>query len=395
MDIAYKKEIFYCTAADTSILLSDEEIVRFSKGILCFHVRNDAFLQMFFGPLQNGVIEFTDMNSSEFKLLLNCLMGFEAIDKEKAKTIFPAVWKYQIDDAIDACVDLLKPEGMSDDMLCDIINYSYFYDCRKLKEATTQFVSQNFRYRILLENERYCSLLWPDSVRHLLEFVEVDSHLALIVLNWGDNFIKNYGLKISLRDFFKNYGIMKMITPFCFESIIPFVKFLVSPLGKNFFTVNEIQSYKSKFKNSEWRVMGKSDTFTENFCLVKCFTSVDGISKLDIFRNDIIICSEPDKDHFYYCALNVTDDNFDTLFDQCIYFGDKVSHDYKMKNFSVEVVCRKVINVLNVKLKWTFECDCRILLRNSLISETDKCSFMRVKWVKNSVGDNFVKSLVL
>lgn len=387
--------MFYETGADTEVRLSDGKAIRFSKAILCYNVKNDAFLQMFYGPLQMGVIEFTDFNSMEFKLFLDCLMGFDKLDMEKAIVVFRIAWKYQIEELIENCIKFLEPIEI-DENLCEILNFACFYGCKKLLDSTINFIKLNHRYRILLEKEEFSFWLWPDAIRQLLEFVDMDSYLAMAILRWAECYMNENDIKSTLREFLKNHNIMEKVTPFCFESMIPFIRFLVSPYGKNFFTVNEIQSFKTKFKDSQWLVKKRNETITENFSLVKDFATIDGVSKLVVERNNVVICNEPVKEHLYYCTLTVSADDSKTTFDQNIYFGENVSHDFQLKKFAIEIIeVKKWVKILKLKVKWTFECDCRILVKSKLISKSENLYFSDVEWSKNYLGDNFVKSIVL
>ena len=98
------QEIFYKTAADTSVFLSDGRTLKFNKAMFCASAKSRILYQIFFGSLKVDEPKFEDIDCETFKLFLDVVMGFEPFNFNNCYKIFPVVHKYQIQHLIEKCI---------------------------------------------------------------------------------------------------------------------------------------------------------------------------------------------------------------------------------------------------------------------------------------------------
>jgi len=366
-------QLFYDDSADTEIRFADGKTLRFSKSHLFNFTESSVLYQLFIGDLRDEVTYIIDIDCDTFKLFVDCLVGLAPYTEENAMEIFPVAWKYQVDECLENIMKTLTPTEMNTN-ICYILNMTVFYQCDKLWTVIFDFLFPRLGYRVLFEKEEYSFLLTLESYKSLLQFITdgedfgepMDSYVLYSVLKWADNYIKtNYSddHQISIRQFLEENRLDYYMKNHVFETTDSVIRFCKSPLGKDYFTNEEIIDIFSnkdlKSRSSQWIFVNQGETITEKFLVVFPFLCLHE-TEVRIDRNEVVFYDrrEEDDEIMLICTVDINDGYKVEEFN----FSDDPCYDPIVVNISDHC---KGCHVTHVKwivsVKWTFNYHCRIL----------------------------------
>lgn len=265
--MAMKKELFYDSNSGCKFKFNDGKTIDFEKKFLCWFTESPVIYQMTFGPLGEDIIEIKDFDHDTFKLFLDCALGFVDLTSENAVEIFPVACKYFAMNCIEKCIEVLKPQELSENV-CHALNMSLFYDQPKLLSVIKEFLVTGktkgtddiFRNRFLnnnkkdlfihelIKNEKLLFLLSTDSLLEVIKLIDMDSCLFNAIISWCSNYLKDNNKPENIKSLIEKLGIMSHINIKLFESADLLFEFTKTDLGKIFFTTEQICEY---FLNSK------------------------------------------------------------------------------------------------------------------------------------------------
>lgn len=367
-----------------------------NKGLLASH--SAVFDEVFFGEMQRDQCYVTDFDSTTFKLFLDCLMGFEPYTVLDSLLIFPIAYKYQTEECMKKCIEILTPKDMNQ-TVCHALNMALFYECEELIDNIITFLKGKCNIVALLEKEEYHSVLEPITVAKLLEIKGIDFYLMKIIYKWAGDYLKKSNKLVNIGWFLNENKILDKMFEITFESVKSILDFCEFNDTTNIFTSKQISSILKrnisidcprKFPNeSSWVLVKKEDKLTENFSFVKpiCFCDIreDVPLNIQISRNEIIpmetvigsgnpISCMISISYCYSIGVNgclYTNQNINFSFDESSTFkkGKKSVYEIKLP-LNLSFFC---LNTLEVT--YTFNVDCKILktsLDPSIVDE-NKC----------------------
>lgn len=233
------KQLFYENCADVTFKFNDGTKIRANKVILAIH---SLKFHQFFIESSEDVLEIQDFDVNAFKLFLDCLIGFQKCSPIDALLIFPIAWKYEAEELIKQCIDILSPTVLNENV-CLALNISLFCKCEELIEIIKTFLLDKVLINKLLNDEKLYFLLEPESMEMILRYVEMDSYVLKNVFEWGDQYLKKNNKICNLKDFFEELNFVKFFDISLFETMTSFLEFDKSELGKNFYTDKQFRDW--------------------------------------------------------------------------------------------------------------------------------------------------------
>ena len=106
-EIKRRKLIYFDQFADGTLKFDNGETVKISNTSLA--VQSKIFHEMFLTGTDN-VIEIRDCSVQDFKIFLNCILGLEKCTFDRAFKVWPIACKYEVDEFIKECVEILTPK---------------------------------------------------------------------------------------------------------------------------------------------------------------------------------------------------------------------------------------------------------------------------------------------
>lgn len=373
-----KKQIFYEEYADGVFRFNDKNELKFNKAILS--TKSQYFRQLFSNSTHDEPICIQDYDMATYKLFLDCLLKFQEMSTIDALLIFPIAWKYDTENLIKKCINLLKPTELNDNT-CITLNIASFCECQELMDVIINFLKNKNLIHKLLDNEDFCYLLDPEALLILLNHVRFDSFTLWRIFSWGQNYIKAKNKSIDLKTFFKENKINKKLNFGCFETTGSFFDFNKSEFGKNYFTGDDFRDYMEwpglKVGKSEWFSLKAGDMFTEKFIVRKVTFLQNFEVMLCIYRSPIVLYCNPGGHFFtagakgknfvyhpvihYYCSCHMIDSNDEIIVNERK--QELGNHAFD----STHEQCFKIVHKSNtvsdveIRVQLTFRYDCRIL----------------------------------
>lgn len=329
---------------------------------------------LFDGELQPEKIKIKDFDSQSFKLFLDCLIGIKKCSQTDLAVILPIAFKYQIDEFIQKWLKLFKPSKLElNAYLCDLLNSAFQFKCDSLVDSILEFLRKDCRIYKLLETQNLCLLLEPDSMRILLNFVQMDSYMYKILFSWAKHYLKINNIKdMWFKGFFAKHKMFHFISLENFETPQSIFAFNEDPLTKKFFTNKEILDYLSKTvyskKKSQWVKMGKGESFEEVLTTGTLYLAKNCSLQFDIHRNNVVFYEWPVDDItspidyvVSWRLLDVKNNNSAILRFKIFHENDLIK-SLKMAYLALCVQESGEEFILNeIKINYTFNVDCRIL----------------------------------
>lgn len=365
------EEIFYTLSADTGFRFSDGEVIKFNRGMFYNAVRSEPIYHILFGPLRDNETVITDIDSTTFKLFLDCAMKFKPTTRQNAFEIFPVVWKCQVQQWIDECIDILLPKKMDKEM-CRTLNMAVSYGCELLtnKILYSFLFGSDSPYK-LLEDKAFTFSLEPRSMCKIVERISLDSVILNILIEWGLNYLeKNSTEFTSVRSLFEHFEIMDHIKYKFFLTTDELFKFATADLTKTFYTHNEIivgmHSELLEHKRSEWKYIKAGDTFVERYII-----PFPKHYKLPIFFFYKIILNtavlfnrpaEPGGFSWLVGKVSVNDQHSQSF---CCMEVTKGWHLKSKPELEFIVNRNDCCKSLRIKVTYSFRFDCRILMSSN------------------------------
>lgn len=353
-----RKELFYDLDANTTFNFGSDKIIKFSKGLLLLYLDSQPICEMLYGPLKENVIDIKDFGYDEFKLFLDCVMGFERLTKKNAIIILPIAAKYLATNCLKKCAAALKPLKM-DEEVCLLLNLALYHNCREVQNVVKDFILNNGFTYTLIENESLCNSLTIESLKEVLKWIEkIDSYTLNTILCWCNHYIEDSNSTDCVKDLLNELGIAEQIKPDIFESGLALQEFCKSEVGKDFFTVDEILEYfnykiYSQLENHKWVKLLKGQEYRE-----KCYSVKVNKTDLYIQFGEVLAYEFKNIDKLIECTItNETSTKRST----------RRGYLNKEKNifyFNIEKWIVRDGSPLDLTVAWTFNCDCRILVSN-------------------------------
>lgn len=360
-------EVFYETYADVTFRFGDGRTIKANSVFLA--AKSTAFNQLFKNSPSKRDIDIQDYDFSTFKLFLDCLMEFQECTAIDALLIFPIAWKYEIKRLIKKCVDVLKPVDL-DENFCLALNMALVCQCSELIDILLGFLEKrNYFYR-LLDEEKYCLLLEPESLKKLMSNVVVDSCILGNVFKWAHNYMKkNQKNFADVKTFFEAHDIAKYVKLYYFESIDSVLKFTYSDFGKSFFTPEQYWAYEVAIGfgkgKSAWFKIKAGEKIVEQLTIKNVALMTNFKTLIRIVRNKIVTYDYFDNENVKVINVDISFDLNDAenkvtrtkwwetpknIKKQGIYFSPEISRS------STNTICN-----VNMKVIVTFNFDMRIL----------------------------------
>lgn len=356
-------EVFYGPSANCAIQFENGNCLRFNKDVL--YGCNDRLYAVLNEHLQNGIIKIDDIDSSTFKLFLDCILNFQEYTFDNAIKIFPVAWKYKIENCINSCVEALAPSSVNEN-LCDTLNLAKYYNCQKLLDRIKKFLSDSYDSYKLLEYEEYSNLLTAESMVELIKCIDLDSLLWSSFLKWADFYILTNDRPGGVESLLEELGIMKLISWNVFESHTGLARFLRSNIGLHFYEDDLVKILREKKrtmpKYSKWIKVEEGQSFTETFVVRRRLLSPRKLM-FSMNRNKVLFYNQPkvevENPRMMSCEIDINPGNE-------THSNDFFIESFKLKMDPSERTHTLVVNdkneVLRVTVKWTFYYNCRILL---------------------------------
>lgn len=363
---------------------ADGASITVNKGMLCYNVQSDAFYQMLFGPLKREIIEILDIESSAFKLFLDCVMGFEPYTHDNCLIIFPVVWKYQIENLIEKCKQFLLPTDIQNvnEKTCEALNMAVKYDYVNLYSGIIHFIFKDYGLFKFLENKEYCLTIEPDSMFKILKKMPMylDSFSVNVLMEWGKNYLEEHDEFENIYELFEKYKLTQFINYRCFETTSGFIDFSLSEFGKYFFKTDEIFSIlrfstNLEYLKSKWIAVNKNEVVIEDITLEK-FIAHQSTTRSYFYSIGTNLAV------FYDAYHNQSDQKLRVVSVEITTGGNTGRLNGLYKSSSFWPSFSKKFHVSNafaithdnhfstttftVKIKYIFNYDCRILLTNKL-----------------------------
>lgn len=367
-------KLFFETLSDSVLQFNDGKEIKVNR--LTLSMESKIFEKIFTDLPFNSTVAIQDYDSSNFKLFLKVLAGFQDCTAIDALLIFPIAWKYEAIKVINKCMNALKPTELNEN-LCLALNISLFCKCDELSNTITNFLTEKRLIFKLFNLENYYLLLEPESIAKLLSKIngKIDSIILKNVFKWGKNYLVQKNNDKDLRSFFEENKLDSYFKISCFETTSLFMEFYESDLGKGYFTSDEFFTYIKNFgcdsRKCKYFEVKAMETITEKFetknvALVSGFTE-----KLSITRNRLVFYDYPEikesKMLLWFitysskkAGLDVTKEKWESL----ARHGDT----FKKKNFAIlelNNVGNNVVTNLKVTVKFQFLFDARILKASS------------------------------
>lgn len=373
-------------------LSSDGETLKVNMAFL--FAESDVFRQMF-RDSSGCVINIEDFDLTTFKLFLDCLLKFQDFSVEDALLIFPIAWKFETEDLISKCLEILKPTCLNEN-ICLSLNIGLFCDCKELTKSLLDFLDEKKLIYKLLDEELYYNHLEPEAMLEILKVVKVDSRVLKNVISWGKHYLDKRNKPLTLKEFFTQEKVINHVKFDIFETAGTFLNFSESEIGLEFFTDSDFRKYVKKYgydnREINWVNVKKGESLTEKFIIKNFGLWKKYFTNLRLYRNSIIFFNVPDSKKEVLATYDfvgkllghddenkdkavafrgVADINLDTSFSEGTF-------DYKSLN------PLNVISDVEVQIKIDFKYDCRIgksIQENfsPIDADTDQSSFF-YKW---------------
>lgn len=359
-----KKEIFYERLADKIFTFSDGKTLKVNKTLLS--IESSIFEQLF--SASEDLVSIDDFDLSTFKLFLDCLLGFQDFSVEDALLIFPIAWKYETQELIDKCLEILKPTVLNENV-CLSLNIALFYKCDKLFHLVLKFLYERELIFKLLDEQLYCEYLEPESMLEILKLVELDSYMLINVINWGKHYLKKRKKLLTLKEFFTQEKIIDFVNFSCFETAASFLDFSKTKIGKEFFTDTDFRMYVEEYgyddRKIKWVKVKAGEILTEKFIIKSFGLSKKYVTKLKFHRNKLVFFDVVDLKDNVLASYEIVGKLL-----ECHQEGDNVAFRRRFSFMSNRKLCccfksfqtLDIVSDVEVEVKINFNYDCRICL---------------------------------
>lgn len=377
--------------ADGTFKFGDGKILKVNKAHLA--TKSEAFIKLFCESDSENVCNVQDYDLTTFKLFLDCLMGFQKCSVLDALLVFPLALKYETEEFMNECIDTLKPTTLNEN-LCVTLNMGVICNCWKLLYNLGYFLCAYAFIDAIFEEEKYYSLLEPESVKMLLilkcqQFKQrLDSYMLKNVSNWVKRYAKKLKKEVQVKSFCEILKSFKSEMTHSFESTQALIDFNDSWLGE-LFSGQEYWDYVKTHtllpRKSEWIRLRKGGTINESFNIYDV-TFVQGHTTIHIARNDFVIMNKPtngvpqvngaqNNDYndlsrwhtqkiltihlnilFKYSAKVFHDVTWSETANSMVFHTSKKFYNIRIKNRKTET-CHLIVNI-----SYAVHHDCRVLL---------------------------------
>lgn len=311
-----------------------------------------------------------DEDSDSFKLFLDCLMGFENCTRRNVYAILPIALKYEVMELVEKWIDMLKPEDFNEEV-CLTLNLAIKYNCQGLLMELFEFLTEDGRINRIFDEAKYYHLLEPYSICKILDYVKVDSFVLETVFKWAEYYLRKNGKPVDFKNLFEECNIIDKIDLKCFETTSAIFNFNDSELARRYFTAEEILTYIRKNGlnecKSEWVRVEAGVEIEENFKITNLVKLEGYKTLLVVYRNPVVFYNIPDKKSMMSWNILCTLNSGNVILGE-----DQLDFNIPDDNFVAVIrITDDNAKFLDIKIKWKFNYDCRIL-RISPIFITDK-----------------------
>lgn len=295
-----EKKIFYELFADGTLKFSNGETLKVN--IVLLIVKSSVFEQLFQNSSPSDIVNIEDFDLTTFKLFLDCLLKFQEFSVEEALLIFPIAWKYETEELVEKCCELLKPTTLNENV-CISLNIGLFCKCKKLTDSVLKFLKETRLGFKLLDEELYYLHLEPEAMLEILKILEdfyLDSAILNNVISWGKQYLEKHNNPVTVKEFFIEKEINNFFVFEYFETARSILDFSSTEIGKEFFTVSDLRDYALdyNFDNREinWINIKAGETLTEKFLIENVSLLKKYRTLLSFHRNRMIFFNAPDEE---------------------------------------------------------------------------------------------------
>lgn len=339
--------------------------------------KSPAVYEMLFNPpkSEKDVIEVSDIDSDTFRLFLNCVMGFTQYDFENAVSIFPVVWKLQIEKSIQDCINVLDPREMMDENVSYCLNMATSFKCEALVKKIVDYIYYTYNPYRFLENDAYCLWLEPDSLVEIIKKMEYLDTLTMdIVLNWGNNYVKKNqkfdSVKLLFEAFHIDLYLKRSVEIFGVPQTVPWARGFLKDIFDYNSMIEMLSVTKSyEFNYSNWKRITKQDSLTEEMVIKSPNCKASVRLSYRISTNYVVYYELPNNTKMEGDVFTtvVSVDGEAIKKSAAVYIKDnkkinRYIEKYYTTSFSIQG--NHVNDAFTLKIKYRFLRDCRILLTN-------------------------------
>lgn len=360
-----ERQIFYQEYADTTLKCSDGKTIRVSKAILS--AKSQVFHTMFTTKSTRKVIPIPKYDLETFKTFLDCLMDSTKLTVEIALIAFPIAWEYKAKKCIEKCFSFLTPTNFNKDV-CLALNVALSCQCKELIMELKDFLLEEKLFNKILDDEHYFLLLEPETMRFVLENIDVDSYVLRNVFKWGENYLKKNDKPIELKPFFTENEIDEHLGIQCFETTTSFFEFDHTELGQNYFTSQDFREFaeyrETDLRRCAWFKVYAGEEIVEKIKFPNVALLNGYVTVLSIYKNATVFYEFPKSEEevminlsFTY-KLNENDDEPSHTTRQ-----ETLRHTMKKDVASVIKIGTKHSRLIDIVMEITykFDFDCRVL----------------------------------